>query len=81
LRFGQAFEDSASRPPLGADQKQVARTRLARMTAGVLAFALGCATAVLIYSRTGVYCFAVPPLLGIGTLVLSTGAFEGGRRW
>jgi uncharacterized membrane protein YoaK (UPF0700 family) len=65
---------------LPADQKQVARTRLARMTASVLAFALGCAAAALIYARTGVYCFAVPPLLGIGTLMLGTGTFAGDRR-
>ena len=65
---------------LPADQKQVARTRLARMMASVLAFAFGCAAAALIYSRTGVYCFAVPPLLGIGALMLSTGAFPGDTR-
>jgi uncharacterized membrane protein YoaK (UPF0700 family) len=65
---------------LPADQKQVARTRLVRMTASVLAFALGCAAAALMYSRTGVYCFVVPPLLGIGALVLSTEAWQGDTR-
>ena len=57
---------------LPADQKQVARTRLARMTASVLAFAFGCALAALLYSRAGIYCFVLPPLLGIGTLVLQS---------
>ena len=65
---------------LPADQKQVARTRLTRMTANALAFALGCAAAALIYSRAGVFCFVIPPLLGIGTLMLSTEAFEGDTR-
>ena len=65
---------------LPADKKQVARTRLARMTAAVFAFAFGCAAAALIYSRAGVHCFIVPPLLGVGTLMLRTGAFEGDTR-
>jgi uncharacterized membrane protein YoaK (UPF0700 family) len=65
---------------LPADTKQVARNRLARMTASVFAFASGCAAAALIYSRAGIYCFVVPPLLGVGTLMLRTGAFEGGTR-
>lgn len=55
---------------LPADETQIARARLAKMTASVLAFAVGCAAAALIYSRAGVYCFILPPLLGIGTLML-----------
>lgn len=65
---------------LPADKKQVARTRLARMTASVFAFAFGCAAAAFIYSRAGIHCFIVPPLLGVGTLMLRTGAFEGDTR-
>jgi uncharacterized membrane protein YoaK (UPF0700 family) len=65
---------------LPADKKQVARTRLARMTASVFAFAFGCAAAALIYSRAGIHCFIVPPLLGVGTLMLRTGALEGDTR-
>jgi uncharacterized membrane protein YoaK (UPF0700 family) len=65
---------------LPADKKQVARSRLARMTASVAAFALGCAAAAVIFSRAGVYCFMLPPLLGIGSLMLQTGAVEGDPR-
>jgi hypothetical protein len=28
----------------------------------------------------GIYCFVVPPLLGVGTLMLRTGAFEDDTR-
>jgi len=61
---------------LPPDTKQVARNRLARMAASVFAFAFGCAAAALIYSQAGIYCFIVPPLLGVGTLTLRTGAFD-----
>ncbi len=59
------------------DKKDAARARLARMTASVFAFASGCAAAALIYAKTGILCFLVPPLLGVGTLVLQMAAFEG----
>jgi uncharacterized membrane protein YoaK (UPF0700 family) len=61
---------------LPPDMKQVARARLARMSANVLAFAFGCAAAALNYSWAGIYCFVVPPLLGLSTLMLHTEAFE-----
>jgi uncharacterized membrane protein YoaK (UPF0700 family) len=62
---------------LPADKKQVARTRLGRMTASLFAFAFGCAAAALVYSRAGIYCFIVPPLLGVGALMLRTAAVGG----
>jgi uncharacterized membrane protein YoaK (UPF0700 family) len=65
---------------LPADKAMAARDRLARMSAGVLAFAFGCAAAALLYSRAGIYCFLVPPLLGLGTLMFRLAAFEGGAR-
>jgi hypothetical protein len=37
--------------------------RLISMSISVAAFALGCASAALIYSRIGVWCFVAPPLL------------------
>jgi uncharacterized membrane protein YoaK (UPF0700 family) len=64
---------------LPADKKQAARTRLARMTSSVSAFALGCAAAAVIVSRAGIYCFILPPLLGVGALMLRSGAVEGDR--
>jgi uncharacterized membrane protein YoaK (UPF0700 family) len=62
------------------DKKDAARARLPRMTASVLAFASGCAAAALLYARTSIYCFLVPPLLGVGTLMFRMAAFEGGVR-
>ena len=65
---------------LPADQKTASRARLARMTVNVIAFALGCARAALLYARINTYCFLIPPLLGLGTLVLRMAVFEGGVR-
>jgi hypothetical protein len=50
------------------------------MTVNVIAFALGCAAAALLYARVNTYCFLIPPLLGLGTLVLRMAVFEGGVR-
>jgi uncharacterized membrane protein YoaK (UPF0700 family) len=44
--------------------------RLAAMSANIAVFAAGCAAAALLYARVGVWCFVVPPLLGIGSLVV-----------
>jgi uncharacterized membrane protein YoaK (UPF0700 family) len=57
-------------------KKDAARSRLARMTVSVIAFAAGCAGAALCFSKAGVYCFLVPPLLGFATLLLRLAAFE-----
>jgi uncharacterized membrane protein YoaK (UPF0700 family) len=59
-----------------SEKRRVARDRLSRMTASVLAFASGCATAALLYARAGIYCFLIPPLLGVGTMMLRIAAFE-----
>jgi uncharacterized membrane protein YoaK (UPF0700 family) len=59
-----------------ADKKDAARTRLIRMTASVLAFAIGCAAAALCFAKAGVYCFLVPPILAFATLLNPLAAFE-----
>jgi uncharacterized membrane protein YoaK (UPF0700 family) len=59
-----------------ADKKDAARVRLKRLTASVLAFALGCAAAALTFAKAGVYCFLVPPILGFGALLMRLAAFE-----
>ena len=56
---------------LGAVERQTARTRLGRMAAGVLAFAVGCAAAMFFY--VSVWCFAPPPLLILAALALAQG--------
>jgi uncharacterized membrane protein YoaK (UPF0700 family) len=45
-------------------------SKLVPMSVNVLVFALGCAIAALLYLRVGVWCFAVPPILGGLALVL-----------
>jgi uncharacterized membrane protein YoaK (UPF0700 family) len=62
------------------DKGAAARGRLVRMAAAVLAFGCGCAAAAILYDRTGVYCFLVPPLLGLGTLTFRMTAFESTSR-
>src|SRR5271154_6490542 len=42
--------------------------RLARMSSGVAAFALGCAAAALMYAKQGIWCFLIPPMVGACTL-------------
>jgi uncharacterized membrane protein YoaK (UPF0700 family) len=42
-----------------------ARRRLASMAANILGFAMGCATAALLFVYLHMWCFAVPPLLGL----------------
>jgi uncharacterized membrane protein YoaK (UPF0700 family) len=65
---------------LPSDKTEIAQARLVRMVVSVLAFASGCAGAALLFSLTGVYCFLVPPMLGITTLLFRMAAFEGDVR-
>jgi uncharacterized membrane protein YoaK (UPF0700 family) len=44
-------------------------SRLARMSMNILVFAIGCGAAALLYSRFSVWCFVVPPILGILALI------------
>jgi hypothetical protein len=49
----------------GAESRGVIRARLGRLTLSVLLFALGCGVAALFYARLGVWCFLLPPVLGL----------------
>jgi uncharacterized membrane protein YoaK (UPF0700 family) len=53
-----------------ADAREAIHSRLSRMSAGVTAFAAGCAAAALIYAKQGIWCFAIPPLVAACTLWL-----------
>jgi uncharacterized membrane protein YoaK (UPF0700 family) len=53
-----------------ADARQAIGVRLARMSGSVTAFAVGCACAALLYAQQGVWCFLVPPLVGVFALWL-----------
>ena len=40
------------------------------MAVNIAVFAIGCATAALLYAHVGVWCFVVPPVLGAAVLGL-----------
>lgn len=48
--------------PKGAESQSGAR--LVQMSTNLLFFAIGCGAAALLYSRVGVQCFLVPPVVG-----------------
>jgi uncharacterized membrane protein YoaK (UPF0700 family) len=50
----------------------VARTRLAKMSVSVAAFALGCAAGAVLYTLLGDRCFLIPPALGAISPFLAT---------
>jgi len=45
-------------------------SRLVRMSTNLLVFAIGCGAAAFSYSRLGVWCFVVPPVVGMLSLVV-----------
>jgi uncharacterized membrane protein YoaK (UPF0700 family) len=49
----------------GLPPEDPARRRLASMSANILAFAIGCAAAALLFVYLRMWCFVVPPLLGL----------------
>jgi uncharacterized membrane protein YoaK (UPF0700 family) len=53
------------------------RARLRQMSLSVAAFAFGCAAAALLFAQVGVWCFVVPPLVGLTTLTLRMATFKG----
>lgn len=52
------------------------REKMLRLAANVIAFAAGCAGAALFFSRVGVMCFVLPPLLGLSTLMFRLTALD-----
>ena len=54
-------------PREGADAPPA---RLVQMATNVVVFAIGCGAAALLYTRFGVWCFVVPPVVGAISLIL-----------
>jgi uncharacterized membrane protein YoaK (UPF0700 family) len=52
-----------------ADTRNAIHARLSRMSGSLAAFALGCAAAAFMYAKQGIWCFAVPPIVGACTLL------------
>ena len=47
-----------------------ARARASRLIGNIASFAIGCAAAALLFATVGVWCFAVPPVIGLaGTMM------------
>ncbi len=70
----QVMLDLADRvyTPRGVESPSGAR--LVRMSINILVFAIGCGTAALLYSRIGVWCFMVPPIVaGLQLIVVLSG--------
>jgi uncharacterized membrane protein YoaK (UPF0700 family) len=66
----QIMIDLADRIYARAGETGQPGSRLARMSTNILVFAIGCGAAALLYSRLGVWCFVVPPFLGISSLIV-----------
>lgn len=59
------------------EQRATVIGRLKRMGANVGAFALGCGAAALLFVAVGGWCFVVPPIVGLATVLMRLEAFRG----
>ncbi len=68
-----ADHDRSRRSPArrGPEAAAATRARLVRMTTSVVAFALGCGAAALTYVLLGGWCFAVPPVIALASILVS----------
>jgi uncharacterized membrane protein YoaK (UPF0700 family) len=57
-----------------ADARAAIRARLARLGSSVASFGIGCAGAALIYAFQGIWCFLVPPLIGVCAMLMRESA-------
>jgi hypothetical protein len=61
--------------PKGTESQSGAR--LVQMSTNILFFAIGCGAAALLYSRIGVKCFVVPPIVGSLQLIVCLASVRG----
>lgn len=54
----------------GTPDAAAVRLRLSRMVGNIAGFAIGCGAAALLFATTRMWCFAVPPLLGLAAVLL-----------
>jgi uncharacterized membrane protein YoaK (UPF0700 family) len=66
----QVMLDLADRIYPRAGTAGQAGSRLVRMSINIVAFAIGCGAAALLFMRFGVWCFVVPPVLATLSLIL-----------
>lgn len=55
---------------VGGEERRALDARFARMGKSIMAFAAGCALAALLYARFGVWCFVLPPVASLLTLLM-----------
>ena len=55
---------------VAGEERRALDARFARMGKSILAFAIGCALAALLYSRLGVWCLVLPPIAALLTLLM-----------
>jgi uncharacterized membrane protein YoaK (UPF0700 family) len=53
---------------IAPEARSAVRARLSRLSEGVAAFAAGCAAAALLYAKQGIWCFLIPPVIGVWVL-------------
>lgn len=62
---------------LSSDATEATRSRLKKLSASVLVFALGCAIAAIGYVYFELWCFAIPPVIALGTVLAQPRAADG----
>jgi uncharacterized membrane protein YoaK (UPF0700 family) len=66
----QIMIDLADRIYTRAGESGQSGSRLARMSTNILVFAIGCGAAALLYARFNVWCFVLPPIVAMLSLII-----------
>jgi uncharacterized membrane protein YoaK (UPF0700 family) len=66
----QIMIDLADRIYMRTGESAQSPSRLVRMSTNILVFAVGCGAAALLYARFNVWCFVLPPILGLLSLIV-----------
>jgi uncharacterized membrane protein YoaK (UPF0700 family) len=56
---------------LAPEAEAAARARLSKMVPNVVGFALGCGAGAILFSRFGMWCFVVPPILAVVPVMMN----------
>lgn len=62
---------------VSGDASKMIRARMLKMGANVVAFALGCGAGAILFLGAGMWCFAIPPVLGLVAFFVPTATPEG----
>lgn len=67
----QIMIDLADKIYARAGESLKSGSRLIRMSTNILVFAIGCAAAALSFSRFGVWCFVIPPVVALLSIIVN----------